>query len=86
MYYNIALFIISVEEESGDFTVTCISYENAGVFIVTAIADISLSSSFGPKDVYCSGTNSISNRNDTGTVIVQGMMMRLDNYISVCLS
>ena len=86
MYYSIALFIISVEEESGDFTVTCISYENAGVFIVTAIADISLSSSFGPKEVFCSGANTISNKNDTGTVIVQGMMMRLDNYISICLS
>ena len=80
------MFIISVEEESGDFTVTCISYENAGVFIVTAIADISLSSSFGPKEVFCSGANTISNKNDTGTVIVQGMMMRLDNYISICLS
>ena len=53
---------------------TCISYENAGVFIVTGIAEISLSSSFGPRDVYCSGTNTISNRNDTGTVIVQGMI------------
>ena len=72
--FKLLCLFVSVEEESGDFTVTCISYENAGVFIVTAIADISLSSSFGPKEVFCSGANTISNGNDTGTVIVQGMI------------
>ena len=67
--FKLLCLFVSVEEESGDFTVTCISYENAGVFIVTAIADISLSSSFGPKEVFCSGANTISNGNNTGTVI-----------------
>ncbi len=75
-----------IAEESGDFSVYCIyELQNDVVFTVTAMAVITTVSKYDPIELFCSSENSISTANDTGLIIIQGIIALIARLVTESL-